>query len=76
MQVERETFPLGTPNKAALLFNRIRLTENGILPESDISLRKVAKIFHFLATFFVLPRPSLSYFEPMPHIVERLFKLV
>jgi hypothetical protein len=36
-----------------LAIDRVRLSENGTLPESDICLRKVAKILHFLAIFSV-----------------------
>jgi hypothetical protein len=38
-----------------LTIYRVRLPENGALPKSDIRFWKVAKITHFLATFFVHP---------------------
>ena len=52
------------------------LPENGALPESDIGFWKVAKIFHFLATFQVHPWPSLTFHEPVAQMIEWLGKPV
>jgi hypothetical protein len=46
------------------------------LPESDIGLRKVAKIFHFLATFLVHPWTVLTFHELVLKTIELLEKLV
>ena len=43
-----------------------RLPENCASPETDIDFWKVAKIFHFLATFKVHPWTVLTSHEPMP----------
>ena len=46
-----------------LAIDRGRLAEHGALPESDICLGKVAKIFNFLASFAVHPWPFLISHE-------------
>jgi hypothetical protein len=43
--------------------DRVRLAEHGALPESDVCLGKVAKIFNFLASFAVHPWPFLISHE-------------
>jgi hypothetical protein len=48
------------------------LPENCSLPETDIGFWKVAKIFHFLATFFVHPWTVLTFHEPVPQMIEWL----
>ena len=47
-----------------------------IMVEPNIGLWKVAKIFHFLATFQVHPWTSLTFPELVPQIIEWLGKLV
>jgi hypothetical protein len=54
----------------------VGLPENGALPEPDIGFWKVAKIFHFLATFQVHPWTILTFHEPVPQMIEWLGKLV
>jgi hypothetical protein len=44
--------------------------------EPDIGFWKVAKIFHFLATFQVHPWTILTFHEPVPQMIEWLGKLV
>jgi hypothetical protein len=53
----------------------VRLSKNGPLPEADIGLWKVAKIFHFLATFQVHPCAVLTFHEPVAQMIEWLGKL-
>jgi hypothetical protein len=43
---------------------------------ADIGFWKVAKIFHFLATFQVHPWTVLTFYEPMLQLIEWLGKLV
>jgi hypothetical protein len=38
----------------------VRLTEYRVLPKSDVSFGKLAKILHFLATFCFIPDLFLS----------------
>jgi hypothetical protein len=54
----------------------VRLPENGALPEPNIGFWKVAKIFHFLATFQVHPWTILTFRELVPQTIEWLRKLV
>jgi hypothetical protein len=42
-------------SESALAIYCVGLAENGVLPKPDICLWKVAKILHFLATFWVHP---------------------
>jgi len=50
----------------------VRLRENGALAETHIGFWKVAKIFHFLATFLVHPWTVLTLHEPVPQMIEWL----
>jgi hypothetical protein len=52
------------------------LAEDGGLPKVNISLWKVAKIIHFLATFQVHPCTVLTFHEPMPRRIDWPGKLV
>jgi hypothetical protein len=61
--------------ESALAINGVRLAENGVLPKSDIRLRKVAKILHFLATFLIHPCTFVSHPELMLSIAYQLVKL-
>jgi hypothetical protein len=56
--------------QSTLTIYDVRLPENGALPESDIGFWKVAKIFHFLATFFVHPWTLLTFHEPVPQMIS------
>ena len=53
---------------------RIRLTENGFLPKSDIGLWKVAKILDFLATFLIHPCTFMSRLDLMLWTADQLAK--
>jgi Thoeris protein ThsB, TIR-like domain len=49
---------------------------DGGLPKANIRLWKVAKIFHFLATFQVHPWTILTFHEPVPRRIDWPGKLV
>jgi hypothetical protein len=62
--------------QSAFAINRLRLAENGILPECDICLWKVAKIPHFLASFSIHPCTFMNPHEPMLSTADQLVKPV
>jgi hypothetical protein len=79
---EKLTFPLkldpSVPlfSQSTLAVDNVRLAEDGGLPKANIRLWKVAKIFHFLATFQVHPWTILTFHEPVPRRVDWPGKLV
>jgi hypothetical protein len=60
----------------ALTIDNVRLVENGGLQKGNIGLWKVAKIFHFLATFQVHPRIDLTFHDPVAQRIDWPGKLV
>jgi hypothetical protein len=60
----------------ALTIDNVRSVENGDLPKANIGLWKVAKIFHFLATFQVHPRIDLTFHDPVAQRIDWPGKLV
>jgi hypothetical protein len=59
-----------------LAIDRVRLAEHGGLPESDIRLGKVAKIFYFLASFAVHLWPFLLSHELVSESLKQLLEAV
>ena len=62
--------------QSRLTIYEVRLPENSALPEPNIGLWKVAKIFHFLATFQVHPWTVVTFHELVPQMIEWLGKSV
>jgi hypothetical protein len=79
---EKLTFPLKLDSslplfsKSTLAVDNVRLAEDGGLPKANIRLWKVAKIFHFLATFQVHPWTVLTFHDPVLQMMEWLGKVV
>ena len=55
---------------------KISFAKEAILPKANIGFGKVAKIFHFLATFQVHPWTVVTFRELVPQMIEWLGKLV
>ena len=56
-------------SQSTLAVDNVGLAEHGGLPKANVRPWKVAKIFHFLATFEVHPCIDLAFYEPVPRRV-------
>ncbi len=79
---EKSAFPLklnsSVPlfSQSTLAVDNVRLAKDGGLPKANIGLWKVAKIFHFLATFQVHPWTVLTFHDPVLQMMEWLGTVV